>query len=383
VRSDRCRGILSVTTAVGCAVAIALSMSACSSPKSFVVLTLRSMDPTPIPDVTDVVVVVSQTSTHMTKTLIYPPQAPSAHITIDQVTKTDLSVSFTGAQSGTVDLAVTARNAAGCSVGFGQTTAVIKMGNVSTASVDLAVVNEDCNQADGGADARGDAFPGCDPVTPLCAAGQTCQVNCTKKVGECTAGGNGAPGTPCQLNADCRPGSQCFDYSATGCNVKLCLRFCNDEIGCGTTTTGSGDGGAGGSTGNSVGTRSLCMGPVQCGTIVTAYRTCTFACDPRQAAIAASGCPTGLSCLVVAGMDQVDCACPEKTRTGTDGSDCTGSAQCAPGFICNMMGATRKCRAVCRCNATGMTCTAPNDCKMAGTSCVPLTNDTVFGVCML
>jgi hypothetical protein len=80
-------------------------------------------------------------------------------------------------------------------------------------------------------------------------------------------------------------------------------------------------------------------------------------------------------------VDQVDCACPEQTRVGTHGDDCTGSAQCAPGYICNMMGGNEKCRAVCSCNASGTTCTAPNECAN-GKACQTLTNDTVFGVCL-
>ena len=224
-----------------------------------------------------------------------------------------------------------------------------------------------------------DAFPGCDPVSPVCGAGKTCQVNCTKGVAECTAGGQGVAGTPCAMNADCAPGLQCFDYAGTGCAVKLCLRFCNNDNGC--STGGSSDGGTGAA---AVGTRSLCAGPVQCGGVNTAYHTCTFGCDPRAPAATAgtTGCPKGLACLVVADMDQVDCACPEKTRTGTDNAPCTSSAECAPGYICNLMSGAKVCRAICRCDANGMTCTAPNDCAADGKGCSALTNDTVFGVCL-
>jgi hypothetical protein len=89
----------------------------------------------------------------------------------------------------------------------------------------------------------------------------------------------------------------------------------------------------------------------------------------------------GLSCVVVGSMDQVDCACPEASRTGHDGDNCTGGADCAPGFICNLMGATEKCRAICRCDAKDTTCTAPNDCT-GGKVCTALTNDTTFGACL-
>ncbi len=379
----------------------------CTSPKSFVVLTLQSADPAPIMDVTEVIVVVTQGAT-LTKTLIYPPPRDAASITIDQGTANDLSVSFSGGQSGTVNLAVTVRNAAGCAVGGGQTTALIRKGDIATASVDLAVEN-DCQSADGGIDAAGgDApFPGCDPAMPACGAGKTCQVNCDKRVGECVTGGTGGPGAPCTSNADCAPGSQCFDYSGTGCAVKVCLRFCNGDDMCMMSDTDAGGGDVTGARvdagatdastsdgadappsatpagGSALGVESLCQGPVECSGVATTYHTCTFACDPRPAAASSSstGCPTGLACLIVGNMDQVDCACAEPTRTGTDGDSCTGSIDCAPGFICNLMGGSSTCRAVCRCDAQGLTCSAANDCG-GGRICSALTNDTTFGVCL-
>jgi hypothetical protein len=156
--------------------------------------------------------------------------------------------------------------------------------------------------------------------------------------------------------------------------VKVCLRFCNTAA---AQCTQPGDGG--------VGPGSFCQGPVQCSGIATAYHTCTFSCDPRMAAVSGgtSGCPTGLSCLVVGNMDQVDCACPGPTRTKLEGEDCSPpAADCAPGLICNLMGGTQKCRAVCRCNAQSSLCTVANDCPTAGTHCSALTNDTIYGVCL-
>src|SRR5206468_11589412 len=118
----------------------------------------------------------------------------------------------------------------------------------------------------------------------------------------------------------------------------------------------------------------LCAGPVQCNGTPTAYHTCTFSCDPRRAAVSGgtAGCPTGLSCLVVGAMDQVDCACPEATRTKTEGQTCATAAECAPGLICNFMGGTQTCRAVCRCDAQGLSCTATaGDCP-GSTHCAAL-----------
>src|SRR5262249_22405668 len=239
--------------------------------------------------------------TTLSTTLTYP--APS--ITIDQVTKNDLSVSFTGARSGTVTMSFALRNSTGCTVGIGSTTAVIKMGNVATAAVDI-FKSPSCNLPDGGTPLEdGATFPGCDPVMPLCGGGKTCQVNCATRLGECIMGGQGGHGSACMKNNDCMPGTQCFDYSGAGCNVKLCLRFCNDNSQCEVAQPdgGTNDGGGAEAGAAAVGTHSICAGPVQCMGVATGYHTCTFACDPRLAVTQASGCPTGLSCLVVGNMD--------------------------------------------------------------------------------
>jgi hypothetical protein len=374
VRSSR----LSSTLLASAFLFLALG-AGCARPKSYVVLKLESG--TPIADIRTVVVGVKQGDT-LSASLSYDADPA---IAIDDTHPSDLSVSFSGGQSGAVTFHVTVFDRFNCKVGetVTDTTGVIKGGNVGEVIVALSAFGG-CSTRDGGADASpGDAFPGCDPVTPGCGAGKTCQVNCTKGVAECTAGGKGAPGASCATNADCAAGSQCFDYSGTGCGVKLCLRFCNNDNGCGMGSAS--DGGAtdaGG--GAAVGTRSLCAGPVQCSGTNTAYHTCTFGCDPREPAATAgsAGCPQGLSCLIVADMDQVDCACAEKTRVGKDNAPCTSSGQCAPGYICNQMSNAKVCRALCRCDASGMTCTAPNDCAGTGKTCAALTNDTVFGVCL-
>ena len=84
----------------------------------------------------------------------------------------------------------------------------------------------------------------------------------------------------------------------------------------------------------------------------TAYRTCTFACDPRGAATI--GCPTGLHCFVVDTMDQVDCACTAATQTQTEGQACTRGSDCAPGLICDR--STTKCQKVCKRGAGSSDC---------------------------
>jgi hypothetical protein len=366
---------------------LASAGAACSKPKSYMVLTLRSSDTAPIAGVTEVVVTVSQTPS-FSETLTYVSKTPFVVNGggDNGVRQGDLSVSFTGGHSGLVTLTVKVLDASGCVLGVrSDLGATIRQGDTASVFVGLEPQNSCAAPTDGGvvdAGGGGDVFPGCDPVPPTtCGQGQTCQIDCKTRMGECTDGGTGAPGAACATNADCAPGSQCFDYTATGCPVKICLRFCNGDNGC--QATGN-SGGADGGAASPSGTRSLCQGSVLCSSGPTAYHTCTFGCDPRQQAAAAgtSGCPLGLTCLVVGDMDQVDCACPGAKRTGTDGTTCTGGADCAPGFICNIMGTTQQCRGICRCDAVNMTCTAKtNDCP-DGKLCTALQHDATFGVCL-
>src|SRR5262245_60892205 len=104
-----------------------VGLGACSSPKSFVVVSMVSATDQPIPKVKKVEVTVTQGTTLSTK-LTYPPPSGMEDITIDQMMKNDLSVSFTGGRSGLVTLDFHVFNADECELGHGKTTAVIKMG---------------------------------------------------------------------------------------------------------------------------------------------------------------------------------------------------------------------------------------------------------------
>jgi hypothetical protein len=204
----------------------------------------------------------------------------------------------------------------------------------------------------------------------MCGASQTCQVNCITMRNECTAGGTGAPGTVCQNNLDCQPGTQCFDYSGSGCGVKVCLRFCDTNNQC-SSFGASGSGSVG----------SVCEGRVACSaTMDTAYHTCTFNCDPTFGAVPShGGCPGALTCVMSADTDQVDCDCPAG-RSLQEGESCaTGS--CAPGLICNKMNGTSICRTICPCDKNGSSCSAVNRCG-TGKSCTAVANHTVYGVCL-
>jgi hypothetical protein len=398
MRSERIAAALLAVTGVALG-------AGCSQPESYIVLSLKSA--MPIDNVADIEVKVSTAVPAsdggadagipaMARTLTYDAHGAS----INQNDEKTLSVGFSHGETGSILFVVDARNNLGCSIGHGMVTQEIKKGGVVQATVSL-VPGLNCTGVDGGAPEvpEGSPLPGCDPVNPqnpaatsadggadgavdggvlVCTATQTCQVDCVPPNNapprnECVPGGTGAPGATCTTNADCMPGTQCFNYAGTGCNVKVCLRFCNGNADC--AAFGAGGGGPG----------SFCEGPVQCPTFLTAYHTCTFNCDPRaMAAGTGGGCPTGLVCLMPAAMDQVDCACREPTRTKVEGQACTQAADCAPGLICNQMSGTKTCRPICRCNANASgTCTATtSDCPTAGTTCHAVTNNTTYGICL-
>ena len=368
--------------------ALALA-SACSNPQSFVVLKLHVAitDAAPeITGITDVVVTVSKAlaPTAPSSTLSYDASVlDGGSLTLTKMVDRTLSVSFSGNETGTMIFAVSLLNAERCIVGLGEGTQQIRKGAATEVTVAIASMHDCSGDGDGGTPPDGGdgggTFLGCDPVSPAtrdagvttCSAVQTCQVNCTARRNECIMGGTGAPGSICQSNANCQPGTQCFDYSSTGCGTKVCLRFCGSGADC--TAVGAGGGGPG----------SVCEGRVVCGTTDTAYHTCTFNCDPTaSAAVSRGGCPGALAWLMPASMDEVDCACPEPTRTKTNGEACAGAADCAPGFICNLMNGTRACRAICRCNKNSVgACTTPNTCTST-TTCTPVSNNTLFGICL-
>jgi hypothetical protein len=371
-------------TATALAGALLLA-AACSDPESYIVLTLRTPVTTPATTITGVANIRVKVSKGATELRVFVYEGHGA--TISQSSDNTLSVGFSGSETGNIDFEVDALNDGGCSIGRGTATKQIRKGGTAFADVTLAP-GMNCNLVDGGApDApEGGTLPGCDPVNPqstaagvtTCNATQTCQVDCVPPMNaaprnECIAGGTGAAGTACNTNADCMPGTQCFNYTNLGCAVKVCLRFCNGDAEC--VPVGAGGGGPG----------SVCEGPVMCPNFLTAYRTCTFNCDPRaMAAGSRGGCPNLLACVMPADMDQVDCGCPEATRTKGEGQPCASAAECLPGFICNRMSGTQTCRPICRCdaNASGACTATPNDCPTAGTTCRAVTNNTIYGICL-
>jgi len=186
------------------------------------------------------------------------------------------------------------------------------------------------------------------------------------------AAGSAFHGTSCASDADCAPGTQCIDYATSGCAVKVCRRFCAEDANCPQPVQAGGP-------------ANVCAVPFSCSGAGTAYRTCTVSCDPtfRARANGDTPCPDGLACVLL-DPDHADCACPPATRTKAEGAACTLTDECAPGLVCNLMGATRTCRALCRCSVEDGACAAfvENACPTAGTHCAPLTGGTVYGVCV-
>ena len=345
------------------AILLAATALGCSSPQSYIVLLLESSSSTtPIANVAQITVAVSQGTTEM-ETLTYP--AGNVAINSDaNANMGTLSVSFSGNQTGDIKFLVTALDARGCAIGVGAALISIIKGATNEGIVFL-MPEESCTGDAGAPDLPpGTPFPGCDPTGLSCPATQSCQIDCQTRSNVCATAGSNAAGSTCPGTTGCVAGSQCFDYSMLGCGTQLCLRFCATDADC----AAFGDGG--------VGPGSFCRDPIACG---GASRTCTFSCDPTAAAATAarSGCPTGLACVLPSSMDHVDCSCPQPTRTGKENASCTGTAQCAPGFLCE-----QTCRAICRCDASNGVCTAPNDCPTTGTTCTVVPSQTLYGVCL-
>jgi hypothetical protein len=345
--------------------ALALATSGgCRDQQSFVVVTVQSVDATPVAGVVELR--VSVTNGNSTKDLTYPVPADQAPLTItgtlDPITATigkTLSISFTSGHSDDVAVVVDARDASACRVGHGAGTTTIKKGGVGALTVALDHTSGPCD-GDGGADDGGPVtFPGCDPAALTCGANMTCAVNCMALQGQCVAAGAMPGGSLCTLNTNCAPGTQCFTYVGPSCSVGACLKYCKTDDDC-----------------TSMGAGSVCQGNVPCarpdgGVVLTTYHTCTFGCDPRSAAT--TGCPTGLHCFLVDTMDQVDCTCTEATRTHTEGQACTRGADCVPGLVCDQ--STGKCQKICQVSASSSDCSA-------GQTCTMLTNDQLYGVCL-
>jgi len=344
---------------LGLVAAVLVAAPACSN-DSYLVVNLQAVG-TPLPGIRKIVVEVSAAAGQPMATRTFSVGGTTG-VNIDTTTSRSLSVSFTPDRSGMVNVKVSVSNATAC-VATGMASATIDKGGTTQTTVALTPSSCDVSP-DGGTPDAVTTFPGCDPaVVGSCPATQTCYVDCANEMGRCVPGGSKGPGELCTSNNDCVPGTQCFDF---GCSTttRVCLKFCSGDDACAAMSTAAGS--------------STCRDPVFCPAMTT-YKTCGFACDPRGTATV--GCPAGLNCFLFAapagGQDSPSCGCPAATRVGTDGTPCTTSEQCAPGFLCDQMTAGQFCRRLCKMDSAG---DSAGDCP--GTqACSALANNTAFGVC--
>lgn len=194
----------------------------------------------------------------------------------------------------------------------------------------------------------------CTPATFAgCAAAQTCVLSCLASgdpVTSCAPAGTKQPGDLCAGDAECAPGSQCYRKV---CGVSVCRKHCGLDADC--------------PSGGRCAAQLSCSKPLE-----DMGRLCTDGCDPRGTAT--TGCAQGLRCFVFPG-EVTDCECVSPERVGGDGSPCSNSGVCGPGFLCVTTGSPT-CRPVCRLDA-------PTTCG-AGRTCQRLTspNYEVFGACV-
>ncbi|MDX2022681.1 MAG: hypothetical protein SF187_20770 [Deltaproteobacteria bacterium] len=208
--------------------------------------------------------------------------------------------------------------------------------------------------ADAGALDAGTPTTICTPATAVgCTTGQACVLSCLASGNAatmCVPAGQKQPGEVCTGNAECAPGSQCYNR---GCGISVCRRYCTQDAQCPMAGT--------------------CSNFVSCPNEPAAgARLCSQPCDPRGAA--QQGCVTGLRCFVLPG-EVTDCECVTPQRVGVDGGACTTTGDCGPGLICVNTGVP-VCRPICRLDQ-------PTTCQ-AGRSCQKLTNPdhAVFGACV-
>lgn len=324
---------------------------------SFAVLSLTSYDGT-LDGVAQMRVHVLRGSTE--EVLLYPAEG-AANLRLEVDRAVTLSVELSAANLGATSFQVEALAASGGVVGYGKAGATIGKNQVVT--VPLRVVAGAVRPEHESADDQALTCEAADPAA-ACGAGRTCGVLCASAspaASLCYAAGAGNPGAACASNNDCSPGTQCFTFTADGCSVKTCLRFCTGDASCGEAN-------------------AYCNVPVACGSS-PAFHACSRPCDPS--ATGNGGCATGLACFVYSG-DSTDCACP---GLGTTGAPCTQNAGCSGALGC----------AGC---AAGLSCVIPTGgdagvsagvcrpvCKLAspacpsGTTCHAFQSSSLYGSC--
>jgi hypothetical protein len=300
---------------------------------------------------------------------LYYPRQPTESLALDPTHAVTFSVEFASSRGGETTFGVEPLAVDGSVLAYGEATVAIEKEKVF--KVEVWVVPGTVRPVrgiDGGLSGDGGSTSlACDPYQPAlaCGTGQTCGLLCSADqpaVGMCYAAGPALPGQTCASNNDCSPGSQCFTFSAVGCQVMTCLRFCTSGAACGETG-------------------AYCNVPIECGS--DSFTACSRPCDPTGSGT--GGCAAGLGCFVYSD-ETTDCACP---GLGTLGAACTrnqgcsgeaGCAGCAAGLSCVFpTGAateTGVCRPICALDVNTPTCPT-------GTTCHPFANSTQlrYGFC--
>jgi hypothetical protein len=340
-------------------------------PTKLIVLRIAPADGMPLGRVASFTVTVMNNGSSRVLTFVHDRNTPL------DAAPLNLGVMVESSESGAVVIVVDALDASDCKLA----TALVNVVLVDDAVIHAAVALQRLDGCAADAGTPDDAttpddgparFPGCDPVKTACGDDMTCEIRCASKTAACTARGSGFHGTTCASSADCAAGSECVDYAAAGCAVKVCRRFCAEDVNCPQPIAAALP-------------RNACAVPLACGATPTSTRTCSVSCDPTFATRAngESSCPDHLDCVLL-DPDHADCACGPRPAPKAEGEACSVTADCALGLVCNLMGATKTCRAICRCSVEDGVCAAVIDgaCPKAGTHCAPLTGGTVFGVCV-
>lgn len=291
--------------------------------------------------------------------LFYPKQ-PSESLHLDTSHPVTFSVEFSASRGGEATFEVEPLDKSQAVLGYGKSSIAISKGKVATVPVVVyaGAVRPERGLDGGTTSDAGESRLVCDPYLPAatCGATKTCGLLCSAgqpAVGMCYAAGTGKAGESCASNNDCGAGSQCFTFSAVGCSVMTCLRFCNhNDSACGETN-------------------AFCNVPIKCGTTSPDFAACSRPCDPTGSGT--GGCSAGLSCFVYAG-ETTDCACAGLGDVGascTQNSGCNGEPSCAgcrTGLSCvvptGSATSTGTCRPVCSLASpscpSGTTCHAFN-----------------------
>jgi hypothetical protein len=289
----------------------------------------------------------------------YPnyPNLPSRSLDLDTSHPVTFSVEFTASHMGDVSFEVEALAKDGTVLGYGKSAATLTKGKVVNVAVLLVkgTVRPEHEPDAGVTGDAGTASLSCDPYAPelACGADRTCGLLCGTNqpaVSMCYAAGASNPGDTCASNNDCGPGSQCFTFTAVGCSVMTCLRFCNhDDAGCAESG-------------------AYCNLPIPCGPS-SQFQACSRPCDPTG--MATTGCAPGLACFVY-DKESTDCACAGLGTAGaacTQNSGCNGEAGCLgcqAGLSCVVPtgAAAGSTNGVCRpiCNLSAPLCPATTTC---------------------